>query len=176
MCRGEPSTQEEGLWGYHSALDADRAVETEGATTENDPSSTSEALPADEVLPADEQLPEPGHVPPLTPAAPPVAARDSARGFWAAVVVTLAVLTLLVVFIAENTQDVHVRYLGGSWHPPLGVALLVAAIVGGLVVVLAVAARVLQLRRRARVREAEHERSAGGVPTSPTRRTRRRRG
>ncbi len=127
-----------------------KSAGAEGATTEQDPSSAAEGIPAPEPLPPTE------HVAALTPAAPPVARRDSARGFWAAIVVTLVVLSLLVVFILENTETVHVSYFGGSWHPPLGVALLVAAIFGGLVVVLAVAARVLQLRRRAREREAEH--------------------
>lgn len=58
------------------------------------------------------------------------------------------VLILLLVFILENTQSVKISYFGASGHISLGVALLLAAVGGALLVGLAGAARVLQLRRR----------------------------
>ena len=112
-------------------------LKSEGATTEPEPTT---------------ETAETAELPGAPPAAEPGAHPASARGFWAAVVVTLAVLVLLVVFILENGQEVRVSYFGATSHAPLGVALLLAAIIGGLVVVLAVAARLLQLRRKGRAR------------------------
>jgi uncharacterized integral membrane protein len=62
------------------------------------------------------------------------------------------VLALLLVFILENTQDVKVSYLGAGGHLPLGVALLIAAFAGALLLGLASVARGVQGRRRARQR------------------------
>ena len=60
------------------------------------------------------------------------------------------VLVLLLVFILENTQDVKISYFGAGFHMPLGVALLLAAIGGALLVGIVGTARILQLRRRVR--------------------------
>lgn len=57
------------------------------------------------------------------------------------------VLILLLVFILENTQSVKIAYFGAGFHIPLGVALLLAAIGGALLVGIVGAARILQLRR-----------------------------
>lgn len=73
-----------------------------------------------------------------------------ASGLWATVVVALVLLLALAVFILENGRHVKVSYLGAHGTLPLGIALLLAAIFGGLVVVFAGTARILQLRRRSR--------------------------
>jgi uncharacterized integral membrane protein len=62
------------------------------------------------------------------------------------------VLILLLVFILENTQSVKVSLFGASGHLPLGVALLLAAIGGALLVGIVGAARIVQLRRHVRRR------------------------
>lgn len=66
---------------------------------------------------------------------------------WTAVVVLVASLVLVLVFILQNLQAVAVSFLVFHGRPPLGVALLVAATLGGVIVVAAGAARVVQLRR-----------------------------
>jgi uncharacterized integral membrane protein len=66
---------------------------------------------------------------------------------WSAVVVLVASLVLVIVFILQNLQAVAVSFLVFHGRVPLGVALLVAATLGGLIVVAAGAARVVQLRR-----------------------------
>jgi uncharacterized integral membrane protein len=66
------------------------------------------------------------------------------------------VLILLLVFILENTQKVKVSYFGAGGHLPLGVALLLAAVGGALLVGLAGAARVVQLRHRMRPGRKSH--------------------
>jgi uncharacterized integral membrane protein len=60
------------------------------------------------------------------------------------------VLILLLVFILENTESVKIVYFGAAFHLPLGVALLLAAIGGALLVGIIGSARILQLRRHVR--------------------------
>jgi uncharacterized integral membrane protein len=60
------------------------------------------------------------------------------------------VLILLLVFIIENTESVRIAYFGIGFHLPLGVALLLAAIGGALLVGIVGTARILQLRRQVR--------------------------
>lgn len=62
------------------------------------------------------------------------------------------VLILLLVFILENTESVKISYFGIGFHMPLGVALLLAAIGGALVVGIVGTARIVQLRRSVRRR------------------------
>lgn len=71
-------------------------------------------------------------------------------GAWVAVTLLAVLLLLLVVFIAQNTQDVEVSFLGWDGRAPLAVSLLVAAVVGILLAVVAGSLRILQLRRRVR--------------------------
>jgi uncharacterized integral membrane protein len=62
------------------------------------------------------------------------------------------VLVLLLVFILENTQSVEVSYFGASGHVALGVALLLAAVGGALLVGLLGLARIAQVRRHTKRR------------------------
>jgi len=86
---------------------------------------------------------------------PPVAAtkvRAAARGLWMAVIGVLVVLIFLIVFILENEQHVQVSFLGTHGRLPLGVALLLSAVIGGIAVVLAGLVRILQLRSGRKVK------------------------
>jgi uncharacterized integral membrane protein len=69
---------------------------------------------------------------------------------WLAVMGLAVLLVLLVVFVAQNTDAVAVRFLGWTWHPPLAVSLLAAVALGLLLAVCAGTSRILQLRRRVR--------------------------
>ena len=69
---------------------------------------------------------------------------------WNTLIAGAVVLILLLVFILENTQSVKISYFGASFHMPLGVALLLAAIGGALLVGIVGTARIMQLRRRVR--------------------------
>jgi uncharacterized integral membrane protein len=71
-------------------------------------------------------------------------------GAWVAVALFAVVLLLLLVFILENSQQVNIGYFGAHGHLPLGVALLLAAVLGILLVVIPGAGRMMQLRRTAR--------------------------
>ena len=59
-------------------------------------------------------------------------------------------LLLLLIFILQNGTTVQISYLGAHGRLPLGVALLLSAVCGVLLVVLAGAARISQLRTTAR--------------------------
>lgn len=60
------------------------------------------------------------------------------------------ILLLLLIFVLENGKRVDVSYFGAHGHLPLGVALLLAAVLGILLVVIPGSARILQLRITAR--------------------------
>jgi lipopolysaccharide assembly protein A len=71
-------------------------------------------------------------------------------GLWFAVAVFAVVLLLLLIFILENEKKVDIAFLGAHGHLPLGVALLLAAVCGALLTILAGAARMAQLHSVAR--------------------------
>jgi len=72
--------------------------------------------------------------------------RTRAGGLWVAVVVFALVLLLLLIFILQNGQRTDVYFLGAHGSPPMGVALLLSAIFGVVLVTLPAAVRILQLR------------------------------
>jgi putative membrane protein len=69
---------------------------------------------------------------------------------WTMVGVGVVLLVAILVFILQNGQRSRVRFLMVNGTLPLGVALLFAALLGALLVLVAGAARVLQLRVVAR--------------------------
>jgi uncharacterized integral membrane protein len=72
---------------------------------------------------------------------------------WVTLALFAVVLLLLLIFILENSQRVDISYLGAHGHLPLGIALLLAAILGILLAVIAWFGRGVQVRttgRRAR--------------------------
>lgn len=82
-------------------------------------------------------------------------APDPLRGsrtsrFWVALVALVAVLLVLIVFVAQNTRQVQLSFLGWDWHPPLAVALLVAVAAGLVLATTAGSLRLLQVHRRVR--------------------------
>lgn len=69
---------------------------------------------------------------------------------WTAVVAAVFILIVLVVFIAGNTQQSTVNFVGLHGHAPTAVILLIAAIAGASIVVIVGLARIVQLRRAAK--------------------------
>jgi uncharacterized integral membrane protein len=69
---------------------------------------------------------------------------------WIASALFALVLLLLLIFILENGQRVNIGYFGAHGHLPLGVALLLAAVLGVLLVVIPGTGRIVQLRIVAR--------------------------
>jgi uncharacterized integral membrane protein len=106
------------------------------------------------------------------PATQPAAARSAhhdiprtrAGGVWVALALSAIVLLLLLVFILENQQNVSVAYFGAHAQLPLGVALLLAAVGGALLAVIAGTARIMQLRAHARRRRNAQAQAQGSSP------------
>jgi uncharacterized integral membrane protein len=90
--------------------------------------------------------------------------RTRMGGLWVAAVLSALVLLLLLIFILENGQRVSISYFGAHGHLPLGIALLLAAILGVLVVVIPGTGRIIQLRMTARRHRRVDARAAASVP------------
>jgi uncharacterized integral membrane protein len=85
------------------------------------------------------------------PAAPPLAdptERTRISGAWVGVIIAALVLTLLLVFILQNTKSVKISYFTAIVTMPIGVALLLATIGGVLFAGVVASLRIWQLRRR----------------------------
>ena len=84
--------------------------------------------------------------------------RTRTGGVWVAAALFALIMLLLLIFILENGQRVAISYLGAHGHLPLGVALLLAAVIGVLLVVIPGTGRIIQLRivaRRHRLLDAQ---------------------
>ena len=68
---------------------------------------------------------------------------------WVALALFAVVLLLLLVFILENSRSVDIGYFGAHGHVPLGVALLLAAVAGILLAVIAWFGRGVKVRTAA---------------------------
>jgi uncharacterized integral membrane protein len=76
--------------------------------------------------------------------------RSRLGGAWVGLALGAVVLVLLLVFILENSNEVKISFFGAHGHMPLGVAMLLAAALGVLLVVIPGTGRIIQLRRTAR--------------------------
>ncbi len=72
------------------------------------------------------------------------------RGLWVGVTISAVVLLFLLIFILQNLAAADVTFLGATASLPIGVALLLAAICGVLLVAIPGYLRILQLRRAER--------------------------
>jgi uncharacterized integral membrane protein len=117
---------------------------------------------------------QPGTAPPQTgtaqagAAAPPrqhVVRRTRTGGVWVALALSAVVLLLLLIFILENGHHADIAFFGAHVSAPLGVALLLAAVAGALIVIIPGTGRIIQLRVTAhRHRRAD---AAAGPATPP---------
>ena len=89
-----------------------------------------------------------GEVEPHTAAPAPVRIkRTRISGLWVGVTVAAVILLLLLVFIVQNNSYVTIYFFGWGGTIPLGVALLLGAICGVLLVAIPGYGRIIQLRR-----------------------------
>jgi uncharacterized integral membrane protein len=120
-------------------------------------SPDTDPIPVQAAVPPQANAPRPAPVHPTEPttaAVPPDPLKQVRRtrfsGLWVGVTVAAVVLLILLVFIIQNGQSVTISIFGGSMHLPLGVALLLAAICGVLLVAIPGYGRIIQLRRAMR--------------------------
>ena len=73
-----------------------------------------------------------------------------ASALWSSLILGFLILIVLLIFISQNTASTAFTFLNWHWNLPLGVAILLAAVAGGLITALVSAARMFQLRRTAK--------------------------
>lgn len=69
-----------------------------------------------------------------------------ATGAWAAIIVGAIALIVLLVFIVQNQQPVQLVFFNLSWEFPIGVGMLLAAVLGALLMACIALIRMFQLR------------------------------
>jgi uncharacterized integral membrane protein len=112
-----------------------------------DPRATPDPLPG---------APPPGHLEPDLSAPVPATRPESAVKFtraaalWSALITGFVILIVLLVFIMQNTNSTTIHFLGWAGSLPVGVAILLAAVCGGVLTFAVGTARIVQLRRAAK--------------------------
>ena len=76
---------------------------------------------------------------------------------WTALILGLVILVLLLVFILQNNVPADFEYMAWNFRLPLGVAMLLAAVAGALVMALVGSVRLFTLGHRLRRLEKERE-------------------
>lgn len=110
----------------------------------------------DPVLPVARTAPDAATAPtvpmPSSPPSPAVAppGRSLTGELWTGLILSTVVFLVLLVFVLQNLDPVVIRFLWLRGSLPTGVALLLAAIAGVLLVAIPGSVRMLQLRRAAR--------------------------
>ena len=115
------------------------SLSTESAAG-TDPLAAGEPHDIEPSTPAD-LAPEPVAVP------PPRIRRTRVSTAWAALSGGALALILVLVFVLENLTPGRFAFLGAHFTLPLGVAVLLAAIVGVLIMAVVGTARIRQVRR-----------------------------
>ncbi|MEW2503472.1 LapA family protein [Amycolatopsis sp. CA-161197] len=90
-------------------------------------------------------------VPGTDPITPPTTTKrrpTRVSGAWISAVVAIVLLAFLLVFILQNLDSVTVHFLGMAGNLPLGIAMLLSALGGMVVIGLVGGARIMQLRKQ----------------------------
>ena len=121
------------------------------ATPDNATPPPAETAPPERPLTASDPL-SPDLLPPAPPARPARRriAMTRTSAMWLGVWASVAVVILLIIFVAQNTASVQVKFLWWSGHISLALALLIADVAGAIVALGVSAARIVQLRRLVR--------------------------
>jgi lipopolysaccharide assembly protein A len=127
----------------------DRQEQEHGTMSAERPAAEGpEPAPADNSVPAEPEVAAPADAEPNLAEHTIEPTRTSM--VWTMVGIGVVLLVAILVFILQNGQRVRMQFLMVDGTLPLGVALLFAALLGALLVLVAGAARVLQLRVVAR--------------------------
>lgn len=87
---------------------------------------------------------------------------------WGTLIMGVILGIALVDFLAQNTRSVRIEFFSASGQIPIAVALLVAALAGGAIVLIVGAARIGQLRHRLRNPSTPPAESAAAPAESTT--------
>jgi uncharacterized integral membrane protein len=95
--------------------------------------------------------------------------RTRLGGTWVAIACFAVVLVFLLIFIIQNDSPVSISFFGAHVQLNLGVALVLAAVCGALLVLFAAMARIMQLRGRARKHQRTVRKSASASGSKASR-------
>jgi uncharacterized integral membrane protein len=89
----------------------------------------------------------------------PIVPRTRTGVAWWALGFSLLLLILVLIFVLQNLSPVGTTFFSLKWTIPIGLDLLLATLLGGVIAFLLGAARMLQLRRVARryARSRQHD-------------------
>lgn len=123
-----------------------------GGTESENPSTSAEKSPAQKPpAPGSRTSERPDRKPEGTSEQEPVTGEVEVRGggrtavLWTALILGAIILVLLLIFVIQNNVTTSFEYLGTQFELPLGVAMLLAAIAGALVMGLVGSVRIIQL-------------------------------
>jgi uncharacterized integral membrane protein len=83
---------------------------------------------------------------------------------WTPLITVIVLLVAVLVFIVQNLKTVRVSFFTVDWKLPLALDLLLAAVLGGLLVLTASWLRALQRRRAARRDGRRNSSREGSTP------------
>lgn len=128
-----------------------RAIRVKMCSMTSDQPAPGLPEPTPELTPApDTAAPKKGKQGKPTPPVDQSAKFTRAGALWTALILGFLVLIVLLIFVAQNTDPVTLVFLGWQWSLSKGVAILGAAVAGGLLTVAVGTARIVQLRRTAK--------------------------
>lgn len=99
------------------------------------------------IAPATEKAPTPFHEDKPAKPVKPAKQGTAASSTWVALIVGALLLILLLVFIMQNQQSVQLNLFAWTWNFPLGVGLLLASIIGGLIMACAGIWKMFEMKR-----------------------------
>ncbi len=81
-------------------------------------------------------------------------------GLWVGLVIAAILAVFLLIFIAQNSEDVAIKFLSWEGNVPLAVAMLAGAVVAVLIVAVPGSLRIAQLRRALRKNAKREDKAA----------------
>lgn len=135
MSTSDDPTRPTGTTGPAGGDDASRP--TPPAPEAERPTARPASRPTDEVAPADRRGAD-------RPAEEPSGGGKTA-GMWIGLILGAIILVLLLIFVIQNNVTAGFKYFGAEFDLPLGVAMLLAAIAGALVMALVGSVRMIQM-------------------------------
>jgi uncharacterized integral membrane protein len=89
---------------------------------------------------------------------PDTSSGGKTAGMWIGLILGAIILVLLLIFVIQNNVTAGFQYFGAQFDLPLGVAMLLAAIAGALVMALVGSVRMLQMSLTIRKLRKQQER------------------
>ncbi|WP_226832130.1 lipopolysaccharide assembly LapA domain-containing protein [Brachybacterium sp. FME24] len=93
----------------------------------------------------------------------PTSSGGKTAGVWISLILGAIVLVLLLIFVIQNSETAGFEYFNATFDLPLGVAMLLAAIAGALVMALVGSVRMIQMSwtiRKMRKQQEKIQRAA----------------